>query len=93
MLAVRRRNAEARPVASGGGFADARRTSLDATEIRALAEVLTRARVEAIHANLWSEAYTDFDISVMRWGKSVQARQFDGLTRDTRENGRRPSTT
>ena len=84
MLAVRRRNAEARPVASGGGFADARRTPLDATEIRALAEVLTRARVEAMPANLWSEAYTDFDISVMRWGKSVQARQFDGLTRDAR---------
>ena len=30
-------------------------------------------------ANLWSDVYTDLEVSVMRWGKSIQARQFDGL--------------
>lgn len=79
LLAVRRQHGEARRFTPGGGFGEARRASLEAQEIRTLAELLTRDRLPTMPANLWSDVYTDLEVSVMRWGKSIQARQFDGL--------------
>jgi hypothetical protein len=79
LLAIRRHYAEARPFVPGEGFGDPRRAFLDAQEIRSLAELLSRDRLPSLPANLWSLAYTDLEVSVMRWGKAIQARQFDGL--------------
>jgi hypothetical protein len=82
LLVIRRQRAEARPLAPAGGWGAARSTLLDASEICSLAELLVRDRLPTMPANLWSEVYTDLDVSVMRWGKSIQARQFDGLEPD-----------
>jgi len=82
LLAVRRQYAEARPFTPGEGVGEPRRERLDAQEIRALAELLTRDRLPTMPANLWSDVYTDLEVTVMRWGKSVQARRFDGLKPD-----------
>jgi len=82
LLAVRRQRAEVRPFTPGEGLGEARGASLDAPEIRALAELLTRDRLPTMPANLWSDVYTDLEVSVMRWGKSIQARRFDGLKPD-----------
>jgi hypothetical protein len=82
LLAVRRQHAEARPFTPGEGFGEARQASLDAQEIRALAELLTRDGLPKMPRNLWSDVYTDLEVTVMRWGKSIQARQFDGLKPD-----------
>jgi hypothetical protein len=79
LLAVRRQHGEARSFTPEGGFGEARRARLEAREIRTLAELLTRDRLPTMPANLWSDVYTDLEVSVMRWGKSIQARQFDGL--------------
>ena len=82
LLEIRRQHVEARPFAPDKGFGGLCRAPLDAQEIRSLAELLGRERLPTLPANLWSLAYTDLDVSVMRWGKSIQARQFDGLKPD-----------
>jgi len=79
MLAIRGQHAEARSFAAGAGYGEARRVLLDAEEIRTLARRLVRGGVAALPANLWAQTYTDLDVSVMRWRKSIQARQFDGM--------------
>jgi hypothetical protein len=84
VLAVRRQHAEARPFTPGGGFGEPRRVRLEAQEIRDLAGLLVRDRAPALPVNLWSDVYTDFEVSVMRWGRSIQARRFDGLKPDAR---------
>jgi hypothetical protein len=82
VLSVRRQHAEARPFTPGGGPGEPRRVRLDAQEVRDLASLLVQDRVPSLPVNLWSDVYTDVEVSVMRWGKSIQARRFDGLKPD-----------
>jgi hypothetical protein len=79
-LSVRRQNGETRPVTDAAAR-ELRRRHLEAEEVRALAGLLLRCGFPEMPANLWSEIYTDVDVSVMRWRKSIQARQFAGMGR------------
>jgi hypothetical protein len=78
-LTLRRQTAETRPMTETAATTEVHRRQLAAEEVRSLAELLRRCDFAGMPANLWSETYTDLDVSVMRWRKSIQARQFAGM--------------
>jgi len=78
LLVLRRRVLESRTYAAGG-YGEARKLTLGPEEVQSLAGLLSRTGFALLPVNLWSPIYTDLDVSVMKWRKSVQARQFDGL--------------
>jgi hypothetical protein len=79
VLSIRRMEAQARSLAAGSGDLKAVTVSLDSEMIQSLARLLGTSRVAEMPANVWAEVYTDFGVGVMRWRKSIQARQFDGM--------------
>jgi hypothetical protein len=80
LLSVRRGRAETREH-PGTPRETARSLTLKTEELRALAGLLARVELEALPANLWADQYTELDVSVMRFRKSIQARRFDGMTK------------
>ncbi|HEV8580937.1 MAG TPA: hypothetical protein VGX68_17865 [Thermoanaerobaculia bacterium] len=61
----------------------ARTVHLGAAELAELAGQLAAARLEELPANLWAPEYTDFEVRVLNRHRSLQARQFAGLTPET----------
>ena len=60
-----------------------RTVRLDAADLAALAGRLAAARLEELPGNLWAPEYTDFEVRVLNRRRSLQARQFAGLTPET----------
>lgn len=56
---------------------------LSPAEIAALARRLAEARWEELPANLWAPEYTDLQVEVLKGRRSIQARQFAGMTPTT----------
>jgi hypothetical protein len=56
---------------------------LGAAEIAGLAGQLAAARLEELPVNLWAPEYTDLEIRVLGRQRSLQARQFAGMTPTT----------
>jgi hypothetical protein len=79
ILSIRRMEAQARSLAAGYGEPEAVTADLDSEMIQSLARLLHTSRVAEMPVNMWAEVYTDFGVGVMRWRKSIQARQFDGM--------------
>ena len=53
---------------------------LEPAEVAALAGRLAATRPEDLPANLWAPDYTDLQIAVLDHARSIQARQFAGMT-------------
>ncbi len=63
-----------------GGFGVERTLDLTAAEIGALAGLLAQNEAGNLPVNLYAETYTDLTLRVLKWRKSVQARQFANMT-------------
>ncbi len=66
-----------------GGYAPELGLELTPAEIADLARRLAAADPASLPVNLWARDYTDLAIRVLDHRKSVQARQFARMTRDT----------
>lgn len=60
-----------------------RTVQLSPAEIAGLAGRLAAARWEELPGNLWAPEYTDLQIEVLKGRRSIQARQFAGMTQAT----------
>ncbi|HEX9945741.1 MAG TPA: hypothetical protein VGG03_27350, partial [Thermoanaerobaculia bacterium] len=65
------------PVPEGEG---PRTFRLQSAEVAELAGQLAAARLEELPVNLWAPEYTDLEIRVLNHRRSLQARQFAGMT-------------
>lgn len=79
LLVIRLGVVEVRSVSAKSDHEPPHRMELGAEQIRALAAFLNQKGLAAMPVNLWARIYTDLDAGVMRWRKSIQARQFDGM--------------
>jgi hypothetical protein len=52
-------------------------------EVTGIAGQLAAARIEELPVNLWAPEYTDLEVRVLKHRRSLQARQFAGMTPDT----------
>lgn len=86
-LEAGRATAEA-PAAEGAG-GESRVLALSATEISELARRLAEEEVADLPGNLYAARYVDLALEVLGRGRSVQARQFAGTTRDTHGEAQR----
>jgi hypothetical protein len=64
----------------GPGAEEPRTVRLASAEVAALAGQLAAIRLEELPANLWAAEYTDLEIRVLDQRRSLQARQFAGMT-------------
>jgi hypothetical protein len=74
------------PAPDGQG---ARTAHLAAADIAEIAGQLAAARLEEMPANLWAPEYTDFEVRVLNNRRSLQARQFAGMTPETHGEAQR----
>lgn len=75
--------------ASPADGAEARVLALSATDISELARRLAEEEVADLPGNLYAPRYVDLALEVLGRGRSLQARQFAGLTRDTHGEAQR----
>jgi len=62
------------------GNAAPQRSRLPAAELSRLAGRIAAVRLEELPVNLWAPAYTDLEVRVLGRARSLQARQFAGMT-------------
>ena len=79
LLRVQGYQASAQPL-SPGGLKEPRLLDLDDASVRSLSSVLADLEVGDLPLNLYADDYTDLSLKVLQWKKSVQARQFAGMT-------------
>jgi hypothetical protein len=65
------------------GGEEPRAVRLLPTEVAELAGRLAAARLTELPANLWASEYTDLEVRVLNRQRSLQARQFAGMTATT----------
>jgi hypothetical protein len=68
---------------------EARTARLAPAEVAELAGQLAAARLEEVPVNLWAPEYTDFEVRVLNRRRSLQARQFAGMTPETHGEAQR----
>lgn len=68
---------------SRDGYGAPKALELSTADFRRLAKTLAEAKVEAFPMTLYASGYTDFSVTVLDRGKSLQARKFAGFTPET----------
>lgn len=66
-----------------GGYTDPLALHLSASDLRDLARSLSKLNLDGLPVNLYAGDYTDLNIRLLNHHKSVQARQFAGMTAAT----------
>ena len=83
LLRLTGRHATTRPYDPAEGYGEVLELELSPAEMETLARSLVDLTPASLPGNLWARDYTDLTVRIFDHRKSVQARQFTGLTRFT----------
>ena len=77
------RRASHQTIRQKSGYSDPVELDLSEEEFLGLTRTLAISEVESFPLNLFADSYTDLSLQILNRKKSVQARQFRGVTPDT----------
>lgn len=83
ILRVDGRRASHQTIRQKAGYSDPVELDLSEEEFLGLTRTLAISEVESFPLNLFADSYTDLSLQILNRKKSVQARQFRGVTPDT----------